>query len=143
MVRLPAALLVAALLFSTACDSADEPSAELRYVLSLLDNDGATAAAGRLVFEARPVQGKAGGGSFTLTASGGGPLTPLTDTEGAFTSLFTIEGDLVLSVQDPNTTDAGLHLIGTYDGRAYDGEWGTITFAGYTPQGRFLAVLDG
>ncbi len=51
-------------------------------------------------------------------------------------------GLMQLSLEEPDISDSGFGLQGTYDGDTYSGTWSTVTIAGPQPGGTFEAVRE-
>ncbi len=131
-------LLVALLL--AGCDSSDDGGAAVRYDV-VLSEGGATVGTGTVTFTSPPVPDASVGGQYSLAATGGGPLDPLTTTSGTFTSSF--DGDsLIVVIVTPGTSDVGLRLAGPVSASAYSGNWSEITIAGPQLRGTFVGTAD-
>ena len=135
-------LLAAALLAVplAGCDSS--VSANLNYDVELRGLDNVTTVGtGEFRFDSEPRRGSTVNGDYSLVAVGGGPVVPLTDTNGTFTGAF--EGDsLVVRVLSPTTSDVGLRFAGEFDSDTYAGSWSEITIAGPQLRGTFVADAD-
>jgi hypothetical protein len=134
-------LAIAALTVPLAgCDSSI--SADLAYDVELraLDNT-TTVGTGQFSFDSEPRRGSTVNGDYTLVATGGGPVAPLSDTNGTFTAEF--DGDsLVVRILPSTTSDIGLRFAGEFDADTYAGSWGEITIAGTQTRGVFTATAD-
>jgi hypothetical protein len=134
-------LLAAALLAIplAGCDSSI--SANLNYDVELKSMDNtSTVGTGELRFDSQPRRGSTVNGDYTLVAVSGGPVVPLTNTNGTFVASY--EGDDLVVRIDPSTSDVGLILTGDFDADAYAGSWSEITIAGTELRGTFIATAD-
>lgn len=133
------ALLLSTFLFA-ACDSGNTlSSAALQFQIDVLENS-TTVATGQFTFR-QPTVASPTTGSFTLSTPSDDPLDPISITSGSLTASLTNEGKIEIAIVEPGVSDTGLRFEADYSGSSFsNGEWGTITFAGYTPQGTFTAT---
>lgn len=126
--------LLTSVLAWTGCDSGSDPDL---FGASLFDGMGTLVLEGdlRLDIEAGgPEDGtREVTGTWRLGPPGGSSASgPLQGT------VLGTEMDVVLD--EPNQSDSGFNLRGTYDGDRFAGTWSRITIAGPQPQGPFEAV---
>jgi hypothetical protein len=122
------------------CDSSI--SADLAYDVELRALDNATTVGtGQFNFDSEPRSGSTVSGDYTLVATGGGPVPPLSDTNGTFTAEY--DGDsLVVRILPSTTSDIGLRFAGDFDADVYAGNWSEITIAGTQLRGTFVGEAD-
>ncbi|MDX1438855.1 MAG: hypothetical protein R3284_03030 [Rubricoccaceae bacterium] len=135
----PLSVVLVSIFLFAACDSADsDNSLQPRFFISVMD-ESTTIASGDFMFGEEPQPGVSATGTFSLSTTSGEPIEPMMSTSGEFDFVVTDEGRLAVTIEEPGVSDTGLRFEGEYDISGFSGEWGTITFAGYTEQGTFQA----
>ena len=122
------------------CDSSISANLNYNVELRSLDNT-TTVGTGEFMFDSEPRRGSTVSGDYTLTATAGGPVAPLTATSGTFTASYE-DDNLVVRILSPTTSDVGLHFEGDFDANTYAGTWSEITIAGTEARGTFVADSD-
>jgi len=123
------------------CDSSDSAGGSTSYAVELHDAAGSAVANGELDFDSTPNPGATTSGQYTLSATGGGPMPPLTTTSGSFTGSY--EADSLVVHILPATSDSGVRFAGVITAQAYSGSWFEITIAGPHLRGTFVGMANG